>query len=357
MLPGVDPQSSDGPSANDPSSGAPSADAPQAVPALTLVVGSEEFLADRTVARIVAAARRADPTSVVHDLAPSDLQPGALGALLSPSLFGDRTVVILRRTHELSADQTPEVAEAIREAGDDVVLIVVHSGAGNRAKAVLEAARKPTAERPRGAREITIDKVSTQTDKLSFVKAEVRAAHRTLSEDGARALLDAIGSDLRELANACSQLVSDTDGTITDEVVRRYYDGHAEVTSFKVADAAVEGRTVDALSQLRLAMASGVASVLVTSALASSLRALVKLGGAPRGARQADLARDLGIPPWKVDVIRRQLRGWTGEGLAEAIRAVAEADLAVKGGVVSDAEAYALEKAVVTVARAREAAY
>ena len=44
------------------------------------------------------------------------------------------------------------------------------------------------------------------------------------------------------------------------------------------------------------------------------------------------------------------MRGWTGDGVSAALRAVAEADAAVKGG--SADPAYALEKAVVAVARA-----
>jgi DNA polymerase-3 subunit delta len=133
--------------------------------------------------------------------------------------------------------------------------------------------------------------------------------------------------------------------------VRRYYDGRADVTSFAVADRALEGRTAEALELLRHAMTSGVAPVLVTSALASSLRALVTVGSAPRGLSAADLARHAQLPPWKVDVVRRQLRGWTGDGLSVAIRAVATADADVKGAA-SD-PGYALERAVVAVSSAR----
>jgi DNA polymerase-3 subunit delta len=96
-----------------------------------------------------------------------------------------------------------------------------------------------------------------------------------------------------------------------------------------------------------------VAPVLVTSALASSLRSLITVGSAPKGLSGGDLARHAGLPPWKVDAVRRQLRGWTGDGLAGAVRAVAVADADVKGAA-SD-PAYALERAVVAVASAREA--
>jgi DNA polymerase-3 subunit delta len=65
--------------------------------------------------------------------------------------------------------------------------------------------------------------------------------------------------------------------------------------------------------------------------------------------RPGDLARELGMPPWKIDRVRQQMRGWSADGVAAALRAVAEADANVKGG--SDDPAYALESAVLTIAR------
>ncbi|MGV9572318.1 hypothetical protein ACWDRX_23495, partial [Streptomyces nigra] len=54
--------------------------------------------------------------------------------------------------------------------------------------------------------------------------------------------------------------------------------------------------------------------------------------------------------PLESDRGRQQMRGWTPDGVAVALRAVAEADAGVKGG--GDDPGYALEKAVVTIARA-----
>jgi DNA polymerase-3 subunit delta len=160
-----------------------------------------------------------------------------------------------------------------------------------------------------------------------------------------------VGSDLRELAMACAQLVSDTGGTIDPEAVARYYATPAEVTGFAVADAAVDGDTSGALAQLRWALANGVSPVLVTSALATGVRQIARVAGAGRGARAAELTRDLGMPPWKVERVQRQARGWRPEGLAVALAAVADADAAVKGAGVDPA--YALERAVLTIAAAR----
>ena len=144
--------------------------------------------------------------------------------------------------------------------------------------------------------------------------------------------MQAVGSDLRSLAAAADQLTNDFPGEqLTIEKVQRYFGGRAEAKSFSVADAAFSGRRAAALEELRWALDSGTASVLVTSAMAASARSIARYLGSPRGAREADLARDLGVPPWKVRTVRDQSRSWSDEAIAEAVRAVAIADADIKG--------------------------
>ena len=129
-------------------------------------------------------------------------------------------------------------------------------------------------------------------------------------------------------------------------------DGRAETTGFQIADAAVSGDAAGALALLRAALDTGTPDLLVVSALASGLRELASVRGAG-GASAGAVAKQLGLPPWKVEKAQRAARGWSDEGLSEALRAVAHGDEQVKGaGVVP---AYALERAVLAVARARGA--
>ena len=316
-------------------------------PSVTLVTGPEELLADRAVSAVVARVRLVEPTADVRRLTASEVEPARLRELTSPSLFGDRTVLIVDQAHELGTESAAAVAAYIRDPVDEVTLVLVHSGAANRAKAVLEACKATQAT------QVSCPKMTKLSDRVDFVRSETRSVGRPLGDDAARALVDAVGSDLRDLAAACSQLVADTEGPITPEVINRYYAGRAEVSSFQVADLAMEGRTAEALKQLRYALACGVAPVLVTSALAAGLRSIIRLGSAPSNARAGDLARDLGMPPWKIDVVRRQLRGWSPDGLAVAVAAVARADGAVKGMGGAGDPGYALEKAVVSITAAR----
>ncbi|MEV3986651.1 DNA polymerase III subunit delta [Nonomuraea sp. NPDC049758] len=315
-------------------------------PALvTLVLGDEELLAERAVGAVVAAARAGDPGAEVHDLVGGKVATGELTQLTSPSLFGGRSVVVIRSAQDLPKDVITEVVSYTKQPSDDTVLVLAHPG-GVKGKALVDGVKKA------GAQVVTINKVTKPAERLEFVKGEVKRAGRNIAGDAAQALLDAVGNDLRELAAACSQLAFDTeDKTISAAAVARYHKGRAEVTGFNVADSAIEGRLAEALEQLRWALGTGVAPVLLVSALAGGLRSLAKVGSAPRNLRGGQLAAHVGMPPWKVDRVKRQLNGWGPEGLSRAIQAVATADEQVKGGGADTA--YALEHAVQVIVASR----
>ena len=59
----------------------------------------------------------------------------------------------------------------------------------------------------------------------------------------------------------------------------------------------------------------------------------------------------LSLPSWQIDKAKRELRAWSSSGLAQAIQALAQADAEVKGA--SRAPAYAVEKAIIAIGRAR----
>ncbi|MDT0377498.1 DNA polymerase III subunit delta [Streptomyces sp. DSM 42041] len=310
---------------------------------VTVAVGQEELLLDRAVQQVVTAARAADPDTDVRDLTSPELQPGTLAELTSPSLFAERKVVVVRSAQDLAADSVKDVKAYLASPAEEITLVLLHAG-GPKGKGLLDAARKA------GAREVACAKLTKPADRLAFVRAEFRTAGRSATPEACQALVDAIGSDLRELASACAQLAADVEGAIDEVVVARYYTGRAEASSFTVADRAVEGRTAEALEALRWSLATGVAPVLISSALAQGVRSIGKLASAPRGMRPGDLARELGMPPWKIDRVRQQMRGWSADGVSSALRAVAAADAGVKGG--GDDPEYALEQAVIAVSRA-----
>jgi DNA polymerase III subunit delta len=311
---------------------------------LVLVVGPEDLLVERAVSSVLSAARSTHEGTEVIDLQGAGYESGSLAVHASPSLFAEPKVLVLHGVDEANEALVGDLLAYVDSPLDDVTLVLCHRG-GARAKKVLDAARGA------GAKELECPAIKSERDKTDFVIREFRAAKRQIEPEAIRALVEAVGSDLRELASACAQLVADTTGRVDVETVQLYHGGKVEATGFRVADAAVSGRTGEALELLRHALATGLDPVPIVAVLASSLRTLAKVAAAGRSGRSADVARTLGLAPWQVDKARRQLSGWEPTGLARSIMAVAEADAAVKGGG-RDPE-YAVERAVVTVAGSR----
>ncbi|HEY3871526.1 MAG TPA: DNA polymerase III subunit delta [Actinocrinis sp.] len=328
------------PAAKAAAGGQPGRRADQLPPPLTLVTGPEEFLTERAIAAVVAAARAADPGVEICDLPPGGPEPGGFAELVSPSLFGEAKVVILRGIQDLAAGQAEEIKRYLADPAEQIVLVLTHPG-GAKGKALLDAVRKLKPQI------VDCPKPTKPAERIAFLTGEFRRAKRAVTDEAAQVVCDAVGSGLRELAAAADQLIADTEGTVDEAAVRQYYGGQAEASGFTIADLAVEGRLGEALSQLRFALDTGVASVLVVSALASSVRQIGKVASAGRDTQ------DLGLPPWRIEKIRRQARGWNPDRLSAALRAVATADAAVKGAA-ADA-GYALEKCLVEISAARSA--
>jgi len=314
------------------------------IPNLVLAIGPEPLLADRVIERILADLRAIDPLTALQSLSASEIDVGEIGEALSPSLFDERRVLVIRDIQDLSAGCAGEITNYVASPDENITLILVHKGVV-KGKALLEAIRKfkPI--------EIACEAIKKDSEKLEFVRAEFAGHGRKIDAEGARALVDAVGGDIRELASACSQLINDTNGSIDAEMVERYHAGRVEATGFKVADAAIDGNLGVALATLRHALATGTDPVLITSALASGIRMIAKVGSVSRNIRASELAGQLGLAPWQIDKARRQLTGWNAASIMVAINAVARADGAVKGAE-SD-PIYALERAVMTIVRAR----
>ncbi|HTA11372.1 MAG TPA: DNA polymerase III subunit delta [Streptosporangiaceae bacterium] len=342
------------------------APAATAAPPVTVIVGEEELLVERAVSAAVAlasgvshtqagngadASDAAEPFAAdvtggidVHHVAAFGLTAGELSNLTAPSLFGGGCVVVIGSAQDATKDLSAALTRLAKSPAPDVFLVITHAG-GAKNKALLADLVSA------GARRVDCPSVKRFGERMDFLRGELRQAGRKADEAGLRALLDAVGNDLRDLAAACSQLAADTTGVINTAAVARYYHGRAEATGFSVADKACEGNLAEALVQLRWALATGTSPVLITSALATGLRTLGLVGSVGRGLSPNALAADLGMPPWKIDQARRQLRGWTAAGLARAHAAVAEADVQVKGEGAS--AGYALERAITTIVACR----
>ena len=309
---------------------------------LVLIQGAEGLLADRAISEILAANQGAQITT----LSTEDIELGVITDSLAPSLFGDTRIVVIKEIQDLTAECSEEIIEYLANPDENLNLVLWHKG-GVKGKALVDKVKKA------GAQLIAADAIKKESEKAEFVRAEFKRLGRKISTEAVQALIDSLGSDLRELGGACSQLASDVkDGKVIDENdVADYQQGRIETTGYDVADAVLDGKTAIALINLRNAINTGTDPVLIVSAIAASIRTMAKVSGASRGLKSFDLASQLGLPPWQIDKARRQLSGWTENALARSVIVLAQADADIKGAAADPA--YALERAIITISTAR----
>jgi DNA polymerase-3 subunit delta len=320
-------------------------DTPSPLGSVTLVTGPEEFLNERVVHAARAAVRRADPEAEVSDAQGEQLTLAAFGDLAAPSLFTSTRCIVVRQLEDVPDDVHDPLVGYASAPEPDIALVLVHTG-GQKGAGLLNKLRKLS-----GVTEHKSEAVKGNA-VFSWVQTEARRHRARLEPDAADTLVEAVGPNLRALAAAVDQLSHDfPEEALTRELVAKYFSGRADVKGYEIADHALYGRTATAMEELRWALETGVGGPAITGSFASAVRGLARFKGATRGLRDADLAREVGVPPWKLKSLRDQSRGWDEDGLATAVQAVARADAEVKGAGAN--AAYALERMVLTITGAR----
>lgn len=301
---------------------------------IVFVSGPEEFLATRAIRAIREELKKKDPALELHEIDAADYTAGTLLNLTSPSLFAEPRLVIIRGFEKCSDDLIADGLNYLLNPTDDTTVILRHNGSSVRGKKLVEAIRDTE-----HAVEIVCAEIKKDADRQAFVLGEFQNADRKINPSAVRALLDAFADDIAELAAACSQLLLDSADAISEDIVERYYGGRVETNAFKVADAALAGRSGEALALLRHALATGADPVPLVAALSMKIRQMAKIYGNRSASPQS-----LGMAPWQLDRARKDLAGWTEDGLASAIKAMAAADAAAKGAERDPI--FALEKLV-----------
>ncbi|AGW41501.1 DNA polymerase III subunit delta [Leifsonia xyli subsp. cynodontis DSM 46306] len=271
------------------------------------------------------ALRAADPSLEISDVSAADYAAGELLTLASPSLFGEPRLIRVEAVEKCSDAFLSEALSYLEEPAEGTVVVLRHAG-GTRGKKLLDAIRTGNGN----GIEVVCAELKKGAEKYEFAQAEFARAGRPISPGALRAVTSAFADDLAELAAACQQLLSDSAEQIVEATVDKYYGGRMETNAFQVADAALAGRYGEALVTMRHALSSGADPVPMVAAFASKIRTMAKVAGARGGSGQ--LAQQFGLAPWQVDRARRDLQGWSEEGLGRCIEVLAETDANVKGG-------------------------
>ncbi|AKE40915.1 DNA polymerase III subunit delta [Corynebacterium kutscheri] len=299
-----------------------------------LILGEEEFLAERVRRGIIA--QRSDQVTLIRA---GEVTKPDLIELLSPSLFAEDRIIVFNKMEDAGKEAAELILHAAMDPGEGNTLIIHHTGAG-RAKSYATKLRKV-------AQVHEVPKVKNY-ELSTWVTKEFRDLGIRPTPDVVAALLEGVGSDLRELASAAAQLVSDTNGNVDLAAVRNYYQGVAEVSGFDVADLAVSGQTSRAVASLRRALQLGVSPVALATALSMKVSGIARLYSTTGRINAQQLAGQLGMAPFVVEKTAKVARRWSGENISNAVILMADLDATVKGQG-GDPE-FALEDAVRRIA-------
>lgn len=327
--------------------------------AITLITGPEMVLVDGALADARREARERDGSEPDRRCVSAAAEGAAsvLAEALSPTLFGDPTLIIITEADQIDDELWAVIEGAIAEPPDAVSLAVHHPG-GVKGKKYL------TALRAAGSRDVSCAALKRGRQTQDFLMQDVRQRGRKATPGAMQALYAAIGHDLALLIGAIAQLCSDVEtGPIDEEAVAKYFVGVADVQGFRVSDAVWEHRAVDALRDLRwMSESSGRGGVgpSATAMMGGGLRALVRVQGLPPGMNDADAMRESGVKfDWQLRIARNRVKQWRPDRLASATVFLSDLDVAVKGGLRPgesldvDQKLHALENFVMrTAARA-----
>lgn len=294
----------------------------------------EEFLAEEGLQK-VRTQTGADPLSEAHFDSGVDATE-LLTALETPSLLGGPRLVIVMGAQDLKKDQYEPVERYLESPSPYSVLVLVASGRTKLDAAVRRAGEVISLDAPKGRR------------LVAWLRQRAREQGLKLDERGAWALIDAVGTELRDLDGALQQLVANFPaGTIGPAQVKHAFPRLADERIFAFMDAVGDRRLPLAMTTLRRLLDQGDEPLVIFGSLAGQIRRMLRAKPlADRGAGAVGNA--LGLPGWRAERLTKQARAYREEELAAAMSILARTDIEMKGaGELSPA--VALERAVIEI--------
>lgn len=292
-----------------------------------LAVGKESALVQQVISRMSTNAAGHDPQfiKIEIDLGELENQASDLVQALSPSLFGEFTLLIIQNISEITEDSFAPLLQAITDVPEHLMLVLCHPG-GVKGKKFLELVRKTGV--------LEADCGELKNDKLdAALVAEFNKHKRRTTVEAIAALRESVGPNLSELLSAISQLCVDIETDPIDAAaVAQYYSGMSDIKGWDVSDAMWNAKPKEVLEQFRWAIEQdSSASPAIISAMAKGLRTLVRFASASPGMGDSELASYVGVHPFRLRFLRAQKKLWFPDDLARATRLLALADRASKG--------------------------
>ena len=259
-----------------------------------------------------------------------------LGALGTASLFGGRRLVVVWNAHELKKEAVDALSAYLESPSPDSILVLLSPGRSRLYARVKETGAVMTLEAPRGRR------------LVSWLRTRARDHWGLKLDDrGGWALIDAVGTGLRELDGALRQLATAVGqgARVGAPEVRRIFLRSADERIYVLTDAVGERRLAPAMTATRRLLDQGEPALVLFGAISGHVKRLLRARAVL--AAGGDLEAELGLPKWRAGRLERAAEAYREDELIAAIEVLALTDVEMKGGDLPPE--VALERAVVWV--------
>ena len=280
--------------------------------ALTLIAADDEFLGDEALEQV---RERFTARGFTQEERSAKGLQDLFYSLETPSLLGGGRLVVVKDGAELSGESLRRIAAWAGAPADGVALVLL--GGTKMKKSLADVAD-------------VIEIRSVRFREAEWVTSRMKRLGRRITREGALALVEAVGSDLRELATAIDQLLTTEADPIDVPAVSALFRG-IETEIWNFVDAVFDRDRPAAFARLGSLLARGENAIGLVTALANQLR-LIAIAREAGRTPVAALARELGVKEGKLRRALRQARNVEGRDIRRAFRLLADADVALKGG-------------------------
>ena len=298
------------------------------------LLSGEEFLADEALDRIRKESG-ADPLSEVHLDGGGDVAE-LMGALETPSLLGGVRLVVARGAGDLRKEHVERLARYIDEPSPGSILVLIASARTKLDAQVKKAGAMIALEAPKGRK------------LVSWLRERAKGHSLKLDDRGAWAMVDAVGTELRDLDGALEQLQTSlgSGAAVAAAEVRKAFPRLADQRIFAFTDAVGDRKLPVAMASLRRLLEQGDEPLVIFGSLSGQVRRML------RARRYADTGPDavgeaMALPGWRAKCLTLQARSYREDELIRALSLLAQTDVELKSGD-SEPES-ALERAVVQI--------
>ena len=302
------------------------------------LITGEEFLVTEALERV----RRETASDPLSELSFEARTPGyeLLNALTTSSLLGGLRLVVIYNAQDLLKEQVEVLTDYLDAPSPSSVLVLVATGRTKLDAKVKKAGAVVALDAPKGRR------------LVSWIRKRAGEHSIKIDERAAWALIDSVGSELRDLDGALRQLATGIDDAkiATAAHVKKAFPRAADQRIYTFTDAVGDRRLPLAMTNLKRLLDQGEEPLVIVGALTTQLRRMLRARRhAENGARAVEDA--LGLPRWRAERLGKQARAYKESELMDAMGTLAATDLEIKGGDLGPGAA--LERAVVHILAGR----